>query len=1089
MISMSAISNAGGAANYYTAQAKIEYYANEVVPSAWGGRGAEILGFSGPVSAETLTQVLSGTVSEQQDGPSRPVTLGRTVIDKEAGERVTEHRAGWDLTFAPPKSVSIESEVFGRQGVRDVHEAAVTSAMGYLEENAAQTRYQHQIVPTGNLTYASFAHATSRAGDPQTHTHVLVANVTYLNGKAYSLSNEQLLRQRTTADAVYRNELANGLSKLGYSLDYDGRGNFEIGGYDRAQLAEFSKRAEQIEQALQKRGSSSEAASYESRQIAVLSTREDKAQGHSENAVAHRERWQAEALAVGIVPWPAHTHAQAMAASATTASALITSAGASLAEREQEFSKRDLVKEAMLQSSGRVASADLLAEIGAQASAGGLVARSADWSGARFTTPKAIAGELWADAQIQAGRDGHGQVMPASEFGAALATFEAGKGFALTAEQRQAARQILTGFDQFSGVQGSAGTGKTTLLEFVREAAQARGWTVVGLSNGAAQAAKLQADSGIPSSTTASFLAKAAGGAEVAGLAGTTTRAVQESDVRDVSDVSEAHQSGQARRLYVNDEASMSGQRDFNGVIQASLNTGAKTVFVGDKAQHQSVAAGSAFERAQDKMEVSWLTQINRQTTEAARAPVRSIISGNHAAAIHETALEFSGARARVLQKWSAVATGQENTLSKTQVAQRRDEIKGARVADNQAAIDAIARDYTTLARGQRERSAIITGTNADRRAINETIRGRLLDAGELGAGGIRVDTLQRRDLTRAQAVQASSYDQGDTLKAAAGRGKARYLTVEAIHAQDNRVQVRSGQQSTWISAQEAGEMVAYTSQERAFAVGDRVAFLENAKALGVQNGDLGTVQKIDADTMTVRVGDKDKQIPLAQYRQLDHGYVMTSHKSQGQTVDRTLIHHNTEAGMHGQREAYVNVTRARLATTTYTQDRERAGEQAAKAVDKTEAVGRKRGAGGTRGGLAERVERVDQATPGAGRDVPREPVAAVVADRDPLAFVPASYADVTITPEQRREAELARVPGVSAQGSAQAQRAALAFAKEAGDRLQAELAAKLAAQRQQTAPPLDKTGVEREGQAKQPERRPEQAPEQNRDRGQGYSR
>jgi conjugative relaxase-like TrwC/TraI family protein len=1081
MISMSAISSAAGAANYYTAQAKVEYYANEVVPSIWGGRGAEILGLSGAVSAESLTQILTGSVQETIDGESKSILLGRTVIDKETGARVTEHRAGWDLTFAPPKSVSIESEVFGRQGVRDAHEAAVASAMVYLEDHAAQTRYLHQMVPTGNLAYAGFAHATSRAGDPQTHTHVLVANVTYLDGKAYSLSNEQLLRQRTTADAVYRNELANGLSRLGYALDYDGRGNFEIAGYERAQLAEFSKRAEQIDQALQERGSSIESASYESRQIAVLATRDDKALGHSEEAAAHRERWQAEALAVGIVPVPALTLTLTLdldLQAQPTAKELIASAAASLAEREQEFSKRDLVKEAMLQSSGRLASAELLAEISGQAAAGDLVARAFDWSGARFTTPAAIAGELWADAQIRAGRDGHGQVMPLVEFAPALTAFEAQKGFALTGEQRQAARQILTGFDQFSGVQGSAGTGKTTMLEFVREAAEARGWTVMGMSNGAAQASKLELDSGIPSSTTASFLARAA--------------------LANVVDVAQQVGPGQAQLLYVNDEASMSGQRDFNGVIQASVNAGAKTVFVGDKAQHQSVAAGSAFERAQDKMEVSWLTQINRQTTEQARETVRSIIAGNHAEAIRKTALEFSAERERVLQKWSAVASRQDDMLSKAQVAQRRDEIKVARVEDNQAAIVAIARDYTALTREERERSAIITGTNADRQAINEAIRGRLLGAGELGEASVKVETLQRKDLTRAQAAQASSYDKGDVLKAAAGGAKARYLTVEAIDAQNNRVQVRSGQQVSWMSAKQAGELVTYTRQWREFAPGDRLAFLENSKALGVQNGDLGTVHKFEGDVMTVRVGRVDRQIPLEQYRQLDHGYVMTSHKSQGQTVDRTFIHHNTEAGMHGQREAYVNVTRARLTTTTYTQDRERAGEQAARAVDKTEAVGRrKRRAPGQAKDAAREASRGKGAAQGLGQEQGHAHGQRVAeAEHDPLAFVPARYADVTINPEKRREAALLSVPGLSAETQRAAQefagqaanrimveQAAREFAKGAADRLRAELTARQGAQAlaaQAKAQQLEQAKLQREAAAKEQELKLERG----RDRG-----
>ena len=905
--------------------------------------------------------------------------------------------------------------------MRDAHEAAVVSAMVYLEDHAAQTRYLHQMVPTGNLVYASFAHATSRAGDPQTHTHVLVANVTYLNGKAYSLSNEQLLRQRTTADAVYRNELAHGLSRQGYALDYDGRGNFEIAGYDRAQLVEFSKRAEQIDQALKERGSSIESASYESRQFAVLATRDDKALGHSEEAAAHRERWQAEALAVGIAPAPVSELASARAQTSTPAldlpvrpstTELIASAAASLAEREQEFSKRDLVKEAMLQSSGRLASADLLTEISAQATAGELVARPSDWSGERFTTPAAIKAELWTDTQLRAGRDGHGQVMPVTEFAAALSAFEAHKGFALTDEQRQAARQILTGFDQFSGVQGSAGTGKTTMLEFVREAAEARGWKVLGMSNGAAQAAKLEQDSGIPSTTTASFLARTA----------------------KENAANSARQPGQAQLLYVNDEASMSGQHDFNGVIQASANTGAKTVFVGDKAQHQSVAAGSAFERAQDAMEVSWLTQINRQTTEQAKAPVRSIIAGNHAEAIRKTALEFSAERERVLQKWSAVASQQDDLLSKPQVAQRRDELKVARVEDNQRAIVAIARDYTALTPADRERSAIITGTNADRQAINEAIRGRLLGAGEVGQNGTQVDTLQRKDLTRAQAAQASSYDKGDVLKAAAAGAKARYLTVEAIDAQGNRIQVRAGQRLLWMSATEAVKLVAYTRQAREFAPGDRVAFLENAKALGVQNGDIGTLQKLEGNVMSVRIGSVDRQIPLEQYRQLDHGYVMTSHKSQGQTVDRAFIHHNTESGMHGQREAYVNVTRARLTTTTYTQDRERAGEQAAKAVDKTEAV---RGTRRQPGQAKRTAWQAKEAAPQASQDK------GATQARDLLAFVPARYADVTIDPEQRRAAAQLSVPGLSGQ----AQHAAQAFAAQAAHRIMVEQAAREFAQ------------------------------------------
>ncbi len=1017
MISMNAISSAGGAARYYTEQAAVEYYTNQAVPSIWAGAGAALNGLAGEVSAQALTDLLSGKVQERAPGKDgaqevRTVQLGRTAIDKQTGEKTIEHRAGWDLTFAPSKSVSIEAEVFGKQEVREAHEQAVKAAINYLEANAAQTRVNGQTVQTGNLTYATFAHATSRAGDPQTHTHVLIANVTYHEGRAYSLSNEQLLQQRTTADAVYKNELASSLQRQGYRIDYDGRGNFEIAGYTKDNLAEFSKRSGEIDAALQERGSSKDAASYEARQIATLATRDDKAADHSESAEAHRARWQAEALAAGIAPAKAELQIQAM----PSAQELVNSAAASLAEREQEFSKKDLVKETMLQSSGRVRSADLLAEINAQEKSGHLVQRDADRAGPRYTTQAAIAGELWADKQISAGRDGHVQIMTGREVDAALKAFETRKDaesllaaktrfeqsgtilataknagitpqrleeyqtefdqaaqalrtrtpFKLKDEQRAAARNILTGSDQFSAVQGSAGTGKTTMLEFVREAAEGKGWTVQGMSNGAAQAAKLEADSGIQSSTTASFLASQKAGQDV----------------------------GQSKTLIINDEASMSGQKEFNGVIQASLNTGAKTVFIGDQAQHQSVAAGGAFERAQanDKMQVSYLKEISRQQTEQAKAPVRSIIAGNHADAIKQTAREYSGAQHETLQKWEQIASRQGDVLTTAQTSSKRDALKAAKLEDNQAAIVALSRDYAALKKSERDKTAVITATNADRHAINAAIRGELKAGGEL-AGGQRVETLKAKDMTAAQALQASSYERGDVLKQTAKNGQVTYLTVSSISARLNTVSVETDGQARHLSAKEAARMPAYTPQAREFAAGDKIAFFENAKQAGVKNGESGTIEKIAGHAMTVNVDGKTKEIDLQAYRQIDHGYVMTSFKAQGQTVDRTMIHHNTEAGMHGQREAYVNGTRARLNTTTYTQDREKAGQQAAKAVHKTTAT-RRIG----RGRVADAHKKADHTQEAAAPENARRP------EYD-LSFVPASYDDVRAAqPDRTRQ-------------------------------------------------------------------------------------
>ncbi|MCA6601170.1 MAG: Ti-type conjugative transfer relaxase TraA [Pseudanabaena sp. M57BS1SP1A06MG] len=84
----------------------------------------------------------------------------------------------------------------------------------------------------------------------------------------------------------------------------------------------------------------------------------------------------------------------------------------------------------------------------------------------------------------------------------------------------------------------------------------------------------------------------------------------------------------------------------------------------------------------------------------------------------------------------------------------------------------------------------------------------------------------------------------------------------------------------------------------RDFAEQDRVYFLKNDRSLGVKNGTLGTVERIDGPTLTVRL-DRDEQsqqpvrtvtFDLARYNHLDHGYAATIHKAQGVTVDRSYV-------------------------------------------------------------------------------------------------------------------------------------------------------------------------------------------------------
>ncbi len=95
------------------------------------------------------------------------------------------------------------------------------------------------------------------------------------------------------------------------------------------------------------------------------------------------------------------------------------------------------------------------------------------------------------------------------------------------------------------------------------------------------------------------------------------------------------------------------------------------------------------------------------------------------------------------------------------------------------------------------------------------------------------------------------------------------------------------------IDLKEIGEERSYQTERgaRAFAVGDRILFRQNDKQLGVKNGSLGSVTAIEKGALTARLDSGETlRIDPTAYRNFDHGYAMTIHKSQGATVDRSFV-------------------------------------------------------------------------------------------------------------------------------------------------------------------------------------------------------
>jgi conjugative relaxase-like TrwC/TraI family protein len=126
----------------------------------------------------------------------------------------TQTVAGYDLTFSPVKSVSTlwaVAEPAVAAAIERAHQAAVQDALAFIEKHALFTRSGPQgsrQVNVRGLVAAAFTHRDSRAGDPDLHTHVAVANkVQTLDGRWLSIDGRVLFKANVAASETYNTAL------------------------------------------------------------------------------------------------------------------------------------------------------------------------------------------------------------------------------------------------------------------------------------------------------------------------------------------------------------------------------------------------------------------------------------------------------------------------------------------------------------------------------------------------------------------------------------------------------------------------------------------------------------------------------------------------------------------------------------------------------------------------------------------------------------------------------------------------------------------------------------------------------------------
>jgi conjugative relaxase-like TrwC/TraI family protein len=241
---------------------------------------------SGPVSPEVYEAVFG------PGGACHPGTFERLVSTR---------RPGMELVVSAHKSVA-ELGVIGRaEDMHAIMDAERDATLAYLDRVTRQMGGRRgraaTASPTSGLIYAHTRHATSRAGDPCPHDHVLLANVVEMLDEAggWKAADTTLWREHLhAATMVGRVASARAAIELGYGIEADpgpsGKlGHWRIAGIPDEVLVLHSKRAAEIEAECQRRGDTS----YRARGVAARTTRRAKqheAGGGAGGPVARRAR-------------------------------------------------------------------------------------------------------------------------------------------------------------------------------------------------------------------------------------------------------------------------------------------------------------------------------------------------------------------------------------------------------------------------------------------------------------------------------------------------------------------------------------------------------------------------------------------------------------------------------------------------------------------------------------------------------------------------------------------------------------------------------------------------------------------------------
>jgi conjugative relaxase-like TrwC/TraI family protein len=498
-------------------------------------------------------------------------------------QQFRSRRLYFDFVCSPPKSVSILAVTMNDRRIIDAHKEASTMALRELEQFAAtrirKAGIEDEDRTTGNLVGAAFLHTASRALDPQLHTHFVLFNCTWdkTEKRWKALQTGDMFDALNYGTAVYRNELAKRLHRLGYQTRKAANG-FKIDGVAPELIARFSKRSQERDLAV-KRQEVKLGRKLTKQEIArvVHQCRPKKLKGVSNDQVRRQQLGEIgffEKRALRKVVEAANGQSREFTHGVTTREA-VEHGIAHVFERASVAPQQKILEAALVKGCGQLHLPLLKSALAGRSE---LVR-----VGSEFSTRDILTKELSLIRTVNGTNDTVAPMTSRYEPPSHLGP-----------DQCKALEHVLTSPDRFTGFRGLAGTGKSTVLNEVGRVLRDEGLTPVFCAPTASGADTLRKGN-LPAMTLARLLTDA-----------TAQRPLSR------------------RSVIVLDEAGAVGLDDMVRVFYLAMSRGARIVLSGDTGQHGSVARGDALRILEQysSYRFSELTTVRRQKPAAFRQVV-----------------------------------------------------------------------------------------------------------------------------------------------------------------------------------------------------------------------------------------------------------------------------------------------------------------------------------------------------------------------------------------------------------------------------------------------------------------------------------